>query len=70
MNFENLELLREALLEISSECTSHTTCYNCPLQRTKDGITICGVIGEWIDNETEAKAPRRWNVISDVKLLQ
>lgn len=70
MNFENLKPLRQALLEISSECSKHTYCYDCPLQRTKDGTTVCGIIGDRVDVGAESKAPRHWKVISEIRLME
>ena len=64
MNFENLKPLRQALLDISSECSKHTCCLYCPFKRLQaEGRVTCGIVGEH-------EAPRYWSVISEAKLKE
>ena len=64
MSFENLESLRKALLEISSECSKHECCLYCPFKKLQaEGRVTCGIVGEH-------EAPRYWSVIGEAKLKE
>ena len=66
-----IEKLRNALLEIQSECNKHgTSCSGCPLLTDGPGYYHCGVVG--IDmNMTDSykKRPKYWEIPS-VKLMR
>ena len=65
-----LEKLRNALMEIKSECSQHkTSCLGCPLLTDGSGYTHCGVVG--IDmNQIGAykKKPKYWE-LPDIRLM-
>lgn len=62
----NINELRDALLTIQIECSSHTICSACPLCV---GDNKCGVTGVKIDYDNYKVKPQYWQIPA-VKLME